>query len=160
MRILIFDNGNFMLCPYGHKKGTNVVDSRVIRDGRAVRRRRQCASCDVRFTTYEEIEPMRLVVVKRDGSHEEYLRSKIRSGVAKAIEKRPQEKQLDEIVQKIEYGLLEKFGKRGIVRARDIGRATLAHLEEIDEVAYLRFASVYKSFGSAKSFRKEVERFK
>ncbi len=149
-----------MLCPYGHKKGTSVVDSRVIRSGRAVRRRRQCDDCAVRFTTYEELEPMRLVVVKRDGSHEEYMRSKISSGVAKALEKRPQERQLDEIVQKIEYQLLEKFGKRGIVRARDIGRTILAHLEDVDEVAYLRFASVYKSFGSAKSFRKEVDRFK
>lgn len=149
-----------MLCPYGHKKGTRVVDSRTAKGGRGVRRRRECVTCATRFTTYEEIEPMRLVVVKRDGSHEDYRPEKIRRGVAKSLEKRPQERQLDEIVQKIEYTIFQKFGKRGVVRARDVGKITLAQLETVDDVAYLRFASVYKSFGSANSFRREADKLK
>ena len=147
-----------MYCPQGHKKGTKVVDSRLVRDGRAVRRRRECIVCAVRFTTYEEREAAHLGVLKRDGTRQEYRRKKLSDGVAKALEKRPQERQIEQIVQDVERDIFLRAGRDGVVSSRDIGRIVLEHLKEIDEVAYLRFASVYKGFGSAASFRKELER--
>ncbi len=147
-----------MYCPYNHKKGTKVIDSRLVQKGRAIRRRRECLTCKTRFTTYEEYEVARIIVVKRDDTREEYRQEKIAVGVAKALEKRPAERQLDEIVQEIEQNIFSIVIKNGIVTSRQIGRTVLDHLAQIDEVAYLRFASVYKSFGSAQSFRKELGR--
>lgn len=146
-----------MLCPYGHDKGARVIDSRLVRDGRAVRRRRQCAVCKTRFTTYEETQ-MRLMVAKRDGVRQPYQRDKLRAGVARALEKRPQERNLDQIVDAIEHELFATVRGADPVGSRDIGKVVLEHLKSVDEVAYLRFASVYKGFGSAASFRKELDR--
>ncbi len=147
-----------MYCPYGHKKGTQVIDSRPAKDGRSVRRRRRCRECSARFTTVETLQNVRLTVIKRDGSKEDYSREKIARGVSKALEKRPQEKNLDDIVRGIEYAVIRKSQNKGEITSREIGKIILKTLADVDEVAYLRFVSVYRSFGSAQSFRKEVEK--
>ncbi len=147
-----------MRCPYNHKKGTKVVDSRLVQNGRAIRRRRECLSCGTRFTTYEEYEVAHIIVRKRGDEREEYTQEKVRAGVAKALEKRPQERNLDEIVQAIEQDIFAVAIRDGIVSSKRIGQIVLDHLAKIDEVAYLRFVSVYRSFGSAQSFRKELGR--
>ncbi len=147
-----------MLCPYNHKKGTKVVDSRLAKDGHAVRRRRECLTCGVRFTTYEEYEVAHIIVCKRNDMREEYKQEKVREGVAKALEKRPAERHLDELVQAIEQDIFNSALKSDMISSRQIGKIVLDHLAKVDDVAYLRFASVYKSFGSAQSFRKELGR--
>ncbi len=147
-----------MHCPYNHKKGTKVIDSRLAQNGRAVRRRRECLLCKIRFTTYEECEVIKIIIRKRKNRREEYSREKVLAGVAKALEKRPQERHLDDIVQSIEQDIFTVSLRDGTVSSRRIGRIILEHLAKIDEVAYLRFVSVYRSFGSAQSFRKELGR--
>jgi transcriptional repressor NrdR len=148
-----------MRCPFCSHEDTRVVDSREAQEGRAIRRRRECQKCRGRFSTYEEVEIFRLLVVKRDGRKEEYGREKIRNGLERALEKRPSgEEKLERVLGEIEYVLHAK--KAAEVTSREIGRIVMEKLRDIDEVAYIRFASVYKGFGSAKSFQKEVEKLK
>ncbi len=133
-----------------------MVDSRSVRGGRAIRRRRECVQCQARFTTYEECEPLRIIVVKRGGARREiFSRDKVRGGVAKALEKRPKERDVDAIVDAVEADVL-RSAKNSIITSRAIGRIVLAQLRACDEVAYLRFASVYKAFGSVQAFEKEL----
>lgn len=146
-----------MICPYCGNSETKVVDSRDTNDGKAIRRRRECEKCQARFSTYEEMEIMRLTVIKRDGSKQEYDRRKIEIGLRKALEKRPvSEEKINKAIGDIEYEIQAREG--GEISSKEIGKMILEKLKEMDDVAYLRFASVYKSFKSAESFRKEMEK--
>ncbi len=145
-----------MLCPYCQHSEVRVVDSRDVHDGRAIRRRRECEKCHRRFTTYEEVEALRVRVIKRSGMQEEYDREKIRKGLEKACEKRPVSmEQVEKLLSDIEYSIHSRHTEE--IKSRDIGRMVLTKLRDIDDVAYVRFASVYKSFGSIKSFQKELD---
>lgn len=148
-----------MLCPYCNFTETRVVDSRETQEGRAIRRRRECEKCLARFSTYEEIEIFRLLVVKKDGHKEEYDKTKIEKGLRRAFEKRPlAEEKIEKILGEIEYALHEK--QTSEIPSREIGALIMEKLKETDEVAYIRFASVYKSFGSARSFLRALEKLK
>jgi transcriptional repressor NrdR len=134
-----------------------VIDSRESSDGKVIRRRRECLKCRRRFSTYEQLELLNFVVVKKDGRKEEYQREKLANGIRKALEKRPvDDKKIEEVVDEIEYKL--HLQKDCEIQSKDIGKLVLEKLKELDDVAYLRFASVYKSFGSADSFKKEAEK--
>lgn len=146
-----------MICPFCGHNETKVVDSRDAKEGKATRRRRECEKCQARFSTYEEVEIMRLTVVKKDGVKQDFDRSKIEVGIRKALEKRPiNEEKIDKIMADIEYEIKAKDQPE--ITSKEIGRIVLEKLKEVDDVAYLRFASVYKSFGSAETFKKEAEK--
>jgi transcriptional repressor NrdR len=146
-----------MICPFCANADTKVVDSRDTNDSKAIRRRRECEKCKARFSTYEEMEILRLTVVKKDGSREDYDRKKIESGLQKALEKRPvNEEQIEKILGDIEFEIYSQ-GETEIT-SKEIGRIVLEKLKEVDDVGYLRFASVYKSFKTADSFVKEAEK--
>jgi transcriptional repressor NrdR len=145
-----------MNCPFCNHTETKVVDSRETSEGKITRRRRECEKCETRFSTYEEVEILRLSVVKKDGRKEDYNREKIEGGVKRALVKRPiSEEKVAKLMGDIEYEIssLEKPE----VTTREIGKIVLKKLRELDEVAYVRFASVYKSFGSVESFKKELD---
>lgn len=145
-----------MHCPFCNHPETKVIDSRDTQEGRAIRRRRECEKCQARFSTYEEVEIFRLQIVKKDGRKEEYDRTKIERGLERAFVKRPgAEERIEKIMGEIEYELHEKRADE--ISSREIGTLVMRKLKETDEVAYIRFASVYKSFGSAKSFLKALE---
>jgi transcriptional repressor NrdR len=134
-----------------------VVDSRDAFEGKAIRRRRECEKCQARFSTYEEMEIMRLTVIKRDGSKQDYDRRKIVIGINKALEKRPvSEDKISKAIGDIEYEIQARESNE--ISSKEIGKLILEKLKELDDVGYLRFASVYKSFKSADSFRKEMEK--
>lgn len=146
-----------MHCPYCNHSETKVIDSRDTNDGKAIRRRRECEKCQARFSTYEEVEIMRLSILKKDGRKEEYDKKKIDSGIRKSLEKRPvSEERINKIIGDIEYEIQSKENNE--ITSKEIGKIVLEKLKETDDVAYLRFASVYKSFGSAESFRKEADK--
>ena len=145
-----------MNCPFCNNNDTKVVDSRDTNEGKITRRRRECEKCNARFSTYEEIELLRLVVVKRNGEKVDYAKVKIETGVRRALIKRPvTPERIAKLLGDIEYEIhaLEKPE----VATREIGKIVLKKLKELDEVAYVRFASVYKSFGSVESFKKELD---
>lgn len=145
-----------MNCPFCNNTDTKVVDSRETNEGKITRRRRECPKCEARFSTYEEVELLRLSVVKKDGSHTEYDKSKIETGIRKALEKRPiSEERVFKTMGDIEYEI--RSLEKPEVTTREIGKIVLKKLKELDEVAYVRFASVYKSFGSIESFKKELD---
>lgn len=144
-----------MLCPACKKSDTKVLDSRD--ETTFVRRRRECLICCYRFTTYERLEALRIQVVKRNGATEEYSRDKVARGIRLALEKRPFfEDQIETIIDDVERTILVLNLKR--IPSRQIGDLVIKKLKSIDEVAYLRFLSVYKSFGSAKKFQQEAEK--
>jgi transcriptional repressor NrdR len=146
-----------MLCPFCGHSETKVIDSRDTNDGKAIRRRRECEKCKVRFSTYEDVEILRLTVIKKDGRKEEYDRGKIESGIRKALEKRPVDsEQIEKIMGDIEYEIRSKEACE--VTSKDIGKIVLDKLKDVDDVAYMRFASVYKSFKNIGSFKKEAEK--
>ncbi|EKD58661.1 MAG: Transcriptional repressor nrdR [uncultured bacterium] len=146
-----------MICPFCAHSETKVVDSRDTNDSKAIRRRRECEKCQARFSTYEEMEIMRLTVTKRDGTKQEYARSKIEIGLHKALEKRPvSEEKISKAIGDIEYEIQARESNE--ISSKEIGRMILEKLKELDDVAYLRFASVYKGFKNADSFRKEMEK--
>ncbi len=141
-----------MHCPYCRNTDTRVLDSRVTDDGGAIRRRRSCPSCEKRFST---VEQMQLVVVKRSGATESFARDKAITGVRKACKGRPvSEDDLSRLGQRVEDTLRSEGWAE--VPANEVGLAILGPLRELDEVAYLRFASVYKSFESAEAFEEEI----
>lgn len=145
-----------MKCPYCGHDETKVVDSRETKEGSAIRRRRECEKCAERFSTYEEAETFTFTVIKKDGRREEYDRRKIEAGLARAFEKRPQaNEKAERILTEVEYALHAKHAAE--IPSREIGNLIMEKLKSLDEVAYIRFASVYKSFGSVKSFRKAIE---
>lgn len=147
-----------MNCPFCNFTDTKVVDSRDAADGKIIRRRRECIKCKARFSTYEEVELLRLTVIKKDGSKVDYDKSKIEAGIRKALEKRPiSQERVAKFMGDIEYEMSST--EKSEITTREIGRLVLKKLRELDEVAYVRFASVYKSFGSVESFKKELDTF-
>ncbi len=145
-----------MKCPYCSSLEEKVVDSREGKDSLVVRRRRQCQQCMRRFTTYERIEEIHFMVVKKDGRREPFNRQKIMSGLLKAVQKRPVSvSQLEKIVDEIEARLAEKVERE--MTAAEIGELIMERLHEIDEVAYVRFASVYRQFRDVSQFVEEVK---
>ncbi len=147
-----------MKCPHCGYKKDKVVDSRSTADTTAVRRRRECLKCSSRFTTYEYIELTPLLVIKKDGRREHFERQKIINGLLKACEKRPIGiEQLEELASRIERTLRRKFDKE--VNSKYIGELVMEHLANTDEVAYVRFASVYRQFRDVVQFMKELKLF-
>lgn len=147
-----------MRCPYCRSKRDKVVDSRSIRNDQAVRRRRECLKCHKRYTTYEYVEEIPLMVIKSDGRREPFDRQKILNGLIKACEKRPISlERLENIVTKIETQLQNKFVKE--VKSKVIGEMIMKSLHSLDEVAYVRFASVYRQFRDVSQFMKELKTF-
>jgi len=147
-----------MLCPFCSHSETKVIDSRDTNDGKITRRRRECEKCQSRFSTYEEVELLRLSVLKKDGKREEYDKHKLEHSIRKALAKRPvTDEKIAKLMGDIELSIqaLEKSE----VATKEIGKIVLAKLRDLDEVAYVRFASVYKSFGSIESFKKELDSF-
>lgn len=145
-----------MKCPFCGHNEDKVIDSRSSEEGRSIRRRRECLNCHRRFTTYENIEETALMVIKKDSRREPFDRKKILAGLTKACEKRPiSTQQLEELADKIEYTLQSKFDKE--VEASRIGEFVMELLYELDEVAYVRFASVYRQFKDINQFMKELK---
>ena len=144
-----------MKCPYCGEADDRVVDSRESRGASTIRRRRECGVCGRRFTTYEEVEDIQYLVVKQDGSRQEFDRRKILDGLRKACEKRPvPAKRLDEIVEEIETTLHETEDRE--ISTGQIGEHIMRALSETDQVAYVRFASVYRKFEDIDAFMEEL----
>ena len=147
-----------MKCPYCNHKKDKVVDSRESRDGEAIRRRRECLKCSKRFTTYEQVEHSLPMVIKKDGRRETFDRNKILSGLTKACEKRPiSVERLYEFIDDIEKQLYSRMEKE--VPSNIIGEMVMEKLGMLDEVAYVRFASVYRQFRDINAFTKELQKF-
>lgn len=145
-----------MKCPYCGHNDDKVLDSRAVRDGEGIRRRRECLECARRFTTYEEIEEMRLMVVKKDLRREPFDRSKILKGMVTACEKRlVSVSQLEDAVEEIERALNNRGDRE--VNSTDIGEMVIDKLRQLDKVAYIRFASVYRQFEDVTQFKELVE---
>ena len=146
-----------MKCPYCSFSESKVVDSRPADDGEKIRRRRECLSCGKRFTTYEIVESSPLLVVKKDGSLEQYDRSKLMRGILKSCEKRPvSSEDVEQMVGKIEGRLHSDFDKE--VTSIQIGGLVMEYLQEVDEVSYVRFASVYREFKDIETFMQELSK--
>jgi transcriptional repressor NrdR len=146
-----------MRCPKCGCQEDKVIDSRASREGATIRRRRECTRCTHRFTTYEEVEHQGLMVLKRDGRREEFSREKLLAGLKKACQKRPVSlKAMDDMVDHIVAVVTEKFESE--VPGEFIGKLVMDGLRELDEVAYVRFASVYRRFQEATDFVFEVQK--
>jgi transcriptional repressor NrdR len=146
-----------MLCPKCRTDDDKVIDSRSSREGATIRRRRECLKCGHRFTTYEEIEHEGLMVVKRDGRREEFSREKLFSGLKKACQKRPISPQaIEDVLDRIVNDITNKYESE--VPGTAIGERVMAELRALDEVAYVRFASVYRRFQEATDFVQEIKK--
>ena len=146
-----------MYCPKCGYIDSKVVDSRQSEDRKTIRRRRECLKCKHRFTTYERYEETPLVVQKKDGTTEEFDREKILKGLIRAAEKRPVSiKSMNEIVDSIEKELSNSMAKQ--VKSKKIGEMVMDRLKDVDEISYVRFASVYRSFKDTKSFYEELKK--
>lgn len=146
-----------MNCPFCEYFETRVVDSRPTDEGQSIRRRRECTQCKKRFTTYEKVEEIPLIVVKKDGNRQSYNRSKLLSGLIKACEKRPVSiKVMENIVDNIEKKLNNGLEKE--ITTEYIGEMIMNQLKNIDDVAYVRFASVYRQFKDLNSFMDELKK--
>ncbi|NLT40540.1 MAG: transcriptional repressor NrdR [Clostridiales bacterium] len=146
-----------MKCPYCGYAESKVVDSRPADEGESIRRRRECLSCSKRFTTYENVESLPLVVIKKDSRRETFDRNKILNGMLKACEKRPISlSDLESCVDEIEMTIQNTLKRE--ISTIEIGELVMAHLRELDEVAYVRFASVYRQFKDINSFMTELNK--
>ena len=146
-----------MKCPFCSSKNTQVLESRVVEEGGAIRRRRECERCRKRFTTYEKIKKSVLWVIKKDGKREPFEREKVKRGILRAIEKRPVSLQLvDDIVGRVEQEMLRC--EKEEVSSNTIGRSVLKKLRNVDRVAWLRFASVYLEFEDLGDFEKAIKK--
>jgi transcriptional repressor NrdR len=146
-----------MNCPFCNTPDTKVIDSRPTEEGHAIRRRRECEACNKRFTTYEKVEEVLFMVVKRDGSREQFDRNKILNGIIRACQKRPITlEQMEDIVNDIEKQINNSMEKE--VSSEFIGNAVMDHLKNLDQVAYVRFASVYREFTDVATFVSEIEK--
>ena len=144
-----------MKCPYCAHLGDKVVDSRESKEGDVIRRRRECLECGRRFTSYERIDEIPYMVVKKDGSRERFERQKLVSGLLKACEKRPvRVAQLEAIADKVEQALQEKAERE--MSTEDIGAEVMRELRQLDQVAFVRFASVYRNFRDIDEFKHEL----
>lgn len=147
-----------MKCPFCANGENKVIDSRISKDGGAIRRRRECSACGKRFTTYEFVEEVLPVVVKKDGRREPFDRTKIRSGIKKACEKRPiSTDAIESLVERVEQTCQEYQGKE--IPASVIGEKVMKELQDLDGVAYVRFASVYREFRDVTDFLEELKDF-
>ena len=145
-----------MKCPYCTKINNKVIDSRLSKDGRMIRRRRECLECGRRFTTYEKLEDVLPMVVKKDGRREAFSREKIIDGIRLACRKRPiSMAQIEEFVDSLE-GYFQELGKKE-VESPEIGEKVINELKDWDEIAYVRFASVYRQFKDISQFMSELE---
>ncbi len=146
-----------MNCPFCSHEESKVVDSRPTDEGQAIRRRRECTNCKKRFTTYEKIEELPLIVVKKGGAREAYNRSKVMNGIIRSCEKRPVSLQdIEEIVDEIEKTLYNSMEKE--ISTNFIGELVMEKLKKTDEVAYVRFASVYREFKDISTFMEELNK--
>jgi len=147
-----------MRCPYCGDTEDKVIDSRMSAGGENIRRRRECEKCERRFTTYEYIEETPLMVVKRDGSRQRFDREKIKCGIIKACEKRTVSMdQIEKIVEDVEREVRRKADRE--IKSTEIGNFVMEQLYDIDEVAYVRFASVYRRFKDVSHFMRELKQF-
>ena len=145
-----------MKCPYCGFPESRVIDSRPTEESQSIRRRRECLKCQKRFTTYEKIETMALAVIKKDQSRQQYDRNKLLGGIMRACEKRPVSlSQMEKLVDDIEVELYQSMLRE--VDSRVIGEKVMERLKNLDEVAYVRFASVYKRFNDLHSFMAELQ---
>ena len=145
-----------MKCPACHHAETKVIDSRLSNDVNSIRRRRECLKCEKRFTTYEYIEEMPLMVIKRDSRRQPFDRKKIIAGLVKACEKRPVSvDKMEEIATEVERTIQKKYDRE--VESKDIGEIIMGILASLDEVAYVRFASVYRQFRDVNQFMQELK---
>lgn len=146
-----------MRCPYCENQDTKVIDSRPTEEGHAIRRRRGCEKCGKRFTTYEKVEESIIMIIKKDGRREAFDRNKVLNGIIKACEKRPVSlAEMERVAANIERGLNNLMEKE--VESTFIGELVMEQLKELDEVAYVRFASVYRQFTDVNTFVKEIEK--
>lgn len=146
-----------MKCPFCNEQDTKVIDSRPADDNSSIRRRRQCERCGKRFTTYEKLETVPLMVIKKDNTRENYDRSKIEKGVLQSCHKRPiSPQQINDLIDEIEGQIFAMEEKE--IATSLIGELVMEKLQEIDEVAYVRFASVYREFKDVDSFMQEIEK--
>ncbi|MCB2186377.1 MAG: transcriptional regulator NrdR [Deltaproteobacteria bacterium] len=145
-----------MKCPFCGKVENKVVDSRVSKDSSVIRRRRQCLECNQRFTTYERVEELETYVIKKDGSREVYDRNKVKSGMLKALHKRPVSiTRVEEFLDQLETMFQERSLRE--IPVGELGELVIARLKELDDVAYVRFASVYREFRDVEEFMRELE---
>ena len=145
-----------MKCPYCSKIDNKVIDSRLSKDGRTIRRRRECMDCSRRFTTYERLEDILPMVIKKDGRRESFNREKIIEGINKSCQKRPVSvTKIEEFVDSLEV-YFQELGKKEI-ESKDIGEKVISNLKDWDEVAYVRFASVYRQFKDINEFMAELQ---
>jgi len=146
-----------MKCPYCGHTDSSVLESRLSEDEQSIRRRRECNTCNKRFTTYERVEGIDLVVIKKDGTREEFSREKIKKGLMKATWKRPVSiEQIDKLVEDVERLLRRRKNKE--VKSWEIGRLVIGRLRRLDPVGYLLFASVYRDFQNLEDFKREIKR--
>jgi len=147
-----------MKCPYCSNTENKVVDSRVSGEGSSIRRRRECFKCGKRFTTYEYIDQAPLMVIKRDGNRQRFDRERIKTGIIKACEKRPVSvDKIESMVDEVEREVQRKTDKE--IKSTEIGNLVMEKLYTIDEVAYVRFASVYRRFKDVSHFMDELQKF-
>lgn len=145
----------FMKCPYCNASDSKVIDSRTVREGKAIRRRRECVVCARRFTSYEVVEEFQPIVVKKDGRRELFQRSKVIDGILRACEKRPiTMEQIDNFVLELEREIQDKGDRE--IQSSYVGEKVMAQLKLWDDVAYVRFASVYKQFGDVQEFMDQL----
>ncbi len=148
-----------MRCPYCSEFESRVLDSRSSEDGSSIRRRRECSACNRRFTTYERVEERPLLVIKKNGERERFNREKLLSGITKACEKRPVSmEKIETTIVEIERELRDRYDRE--VSSIIIGEKVMDKLQELDEVAYVRFASVYRQFTDLNSFIKTIDQLK
>ena len=147
-----------MKCPFCNDDDTRVTDSRPVEENNSIRRRRQCASCGKRFTTYEQVESLPLIVVKKDNNRESYLRSKLEAGIVRSCHKRPiSTEQIATVVEEIETELFNMETRE--IPTDVIGEIVMRKLKILDPVAYVRFASVYREFKDVNTFMDEIKKF-
>lgn len=147
-----------MKCPFCNKENTKVIDSRPAEDNNSIRRRRQCDACGKRFTTYEKVESIPLIVIKKDNNREPYDRQKIEKGILRSCHKRPvSAEQMTNLVDEIETQIFNMEAKE--IPSSSIGEIVMNKLKDVDEVAYVRFASVYREFKDANTFINEIKVF-
>ncbi|MBC3921036.1 transcriptional repressor NrdR [Undibacterium sp. CY18W] len=148
-----------MKCPFCHNDDTQVIDTRVSEEGNVIRRRRRCADCDKRFTTYERVELVMPVIVKKNGSRTEYETAKLRASLMLALRKRPVSAEaVETAIQRIEEKLLSS-GEREVMSGH-VGELVMRELKRLDKIAYIRFASVYKSFEDVSEFAEAIQEVK
>mgnify|MGYP003753577003 CR=1 FL=1 len=151
------EGGGLMNCPFCNYQETKVIDSRPTEEGQAIRRRRECLKCSKRFTTYEKIEKIPLIVAKKDGNRQSYDRNKVLNGILKACEKRPVPLEvIENMVDEIEKELYNSMEKE--ITSQYIGELVMDKLKAVDEVSYVRFASVYRQFKDINTFMEELNK--